>query len=123
MFQQITIVGNLGRDPEMRVTQDGKSVCNFSVAVNNGSGDNKTTAWFRVSAWNGLSEICGKYLNKGSKVLVTGVLRFDAATGGPQVFKKQDGSAGASFEVYADNVRFLSPREDAPASPAAVTPF
>jgi single-strand DNA-binding protein len=117
MFQTIIIAGNLGRDPEMRYTQGGQAVTNFSVAVNdnytNSSGERvERTIWFRVSTWGKQAEICAQYLKKGRKVLVEGRLTADPATGSPRVFSRQDGSMGSSFEISASTVRFLSSRDE-----------
>lgn len=114
MFHTIIIVGNLGRDPEMRYTPSGQAVTNFSVATNRqytGSDGNlvKETIWFRVSTWGKQAEICNQYLRKGSKVLIEGRLQPDAKTGGPRIWQGQNGPA-ASFEVVANTVRFLSAR-------------
>lgn len=119
MYQTIIIVGNLGRDPEMRYTPGGQAVTSFSVATNRqytGSDGQqvKETIWFRISAWGKLAETCNTYLKKGSKVLVEGRLTADPATGGPRLWTGQDGSTRASFEVSANTVRFLSGREEAP---------
>lgn len=113
MFHTIIIVGNLGKDPEMRYTPSGQAVTSFSVATTrqytSGSGEQvKETCWFRVSVWGKMAEVCSTYLKKGSKVLVEGRLTPDKSTGGPRVYDKQDGSSGASFEVNAQTVRFLS---------------
>jgi single-strand DNA-binding protein len=118
MFQTIIIAGNVGRDPEMRYTPSGQAVTSFSVATNrqytNNNGETvKETIWFRISAWGKTGEICNQYLKKGSKVLVEGRLTADPATGGPRVWTAQDGSTRASFEVYAQTVRFLSSRGEA----------
>jgi single-strand DNA-binding protein len=115
MYQTIIIVGNVGRDPEMRYTPGGQAVTSFSVATNrqytNNNGETvKETIWFRVSAWGKTGEVCNQYLKKGSKVLVEGRLTADPATGGPRVWTAQDGSTRASFEVSAGTVRFLSSR-------------
>lgn len=115
MYQTTIIVGNLGRDPEMRYTPSGQAVTSFSVATNrqytNNAGETvKETIWFRVSAWGKQAETCNQYLKKGSKVLVEGRLTADPATGGPRIWTGQDGSARASFEVNAQTVRFLSSR-------------
>lgn len=123
MFQTIIIVGNLGRDPEMRYIPSGKPVTSFSVATNrqytNNAGETiKETIWFRVSAWDKTAETCNQYLKKGSKVLVEGRLTADPATGGPRIWTGQDGSPRASFEVTAGTVRFLTPRGEGEA-PAA----
>jgi len=110
MYQKLIIIGNLGRDPEMRYTPDGKAVTSFSVATSRKYNDKEETAWFRVSVWGKQAESCNQYLTKGSKVLVEGRLRPDSNTGAPQVFQKKDGSWGSSYEVFADTVRFLSAR-------------
>ncbi len=127
MYQTIIIVGNVGRDPEMRYTPSGQAVTSFSVATNrqytNNNGETvKETIWFRVSAWGKTGETCNQYLKKGSKVLVEGRLTADPATGGPRVWTGQDGSPRASFEVSAQTVRFLSSRGETESSAAGSTP-
>jgi single-strand DNA-binding protein len=114
MFHTIIIAGNLGRDPEMRYTPSGQAVTNFSVAVNdnytNSQGEKvERTIWFRISTWGKQAEICNQYLKKGRKVLVEGRLVADPATGGPRIWQGQKGT-GASYEVSASTVRFLSSR-------------
>ena len=115
MFHTIIIVGNLGGDPEMRYTPSGQTVTSFSVATNrrytasNGEAV-KETIWFRVSVWGKLAETCNTYLKKGSKALLEGRLNPDKETGGPRTFTRQDGTLGASYEVTAFTVRFLSAR-------------
>jgi single-strand DNA-binding protein len=115
MFHTIILVGNLGKDPEMRYTPSGQAVTSFNVATNRQYANNtgqqvKETAWFRVSVWGKQAETCNQYLHKGSKVLVEGRMTVDQATGGPRVYARQDGTYGASFEVTAFTVRFLSPK-------------
>ena len=112
MYQQITIVGYLGNDPDMRFTPNGQAVTGFSVATsrkytNNSGQQIDETVWFRVSVWGAQAESCNQYLHKGSPVLVVGRLRPDPQTGNPRTFTRQDGSIGASFEITAPNVRFL----------------
>jgi len=119
MFHTIIIVGNLGRDPEMRYLPSGQAVTNFSMASSRQyTGSNgeqvKETIWFRISVWGKMAEVCNQYLKKGSKVLVEGRLTVDNATGGPRVYTRQDGTTGSSFEVSAQTVRFLSSRSDDP---------
>lgn len=118
MFHTIIIVGNLGRDPEMRYTPNGQMVTTFSVASSRkwtGSDNQKhdETIWFRVSAWGKQAETCSNFLRKGSKVLVEGRLTADAASGGPRIWNRQDGTPAASFEISAATVRFLSSRTEA----------
>ncbi len=115
MYHTIIIVGNLGREPEMRYTPGGQAVTNFSVATSRQYQGNdgqmvKETIWFRISVWGKQAESCNTYLHKGSKVLVEGRLQPDPSTGGPRVFQRQDGTSGSSFEVTASTVRFLSSR-------------
>jgi|GEM_PF-125552 len=115
MYHTLIIVGNVGKDPEMRYTPSGQAVTSFSVATNRqyttGNGEQiKETVWFRVTTWGKQAEICNQYVKKGMKVLVEGRLTPDKTTGGPRIWTKQDGSAGASFEVTAGTVRFLSAR-------------
>lgn len=112
MFHTILIVGNVGREPEMRYTPTGQAVTSFSVATDRqytGSAGQpvKETIWFRISVWGKLAENCNIYLKKGQKVLVEGRLVPDLETGGPRLWKRQDGTMAASFEVTASTVRFL----------------
>ena len=111
MYQQITIVGNLGHDPQSRDV-NGTLVTNFSVAANerwtDQSGEkHETTTWYRIAAWGRLAEVCAQYLSKGRSVMVIGRLKADPQTGGPRVYTKRDGTPGASFEVVARRVLFL----------------
>jgi single-strand DNA-binding protein len=120
MYQKIIVVGNLGRDPEMRYMPDGTAVTSFSVATSRRWTDRATgqpvdeTTWFRVNVWGRQAESTNQYLSKGSKVLVEGQITPDRNTGGPKLFTRQDGTVGSSFEIRADNVRFLSSRDEAP---------
>jgi single-strand DNA-binding protein len=113
MHQNLVIVGNLGRDPELRYLQSGEAVCNLNVAINRKWNDRQTgepqeeVCWFRVSVWGKQAEAVNEYLTKGRQVLVEGRLRPDPETGGPRVYFRQDGTAGASFEMVAQTVRFL----------------
>jgi single-strand DNA-binding protein len=123
-YHTTILVGNLGRDPEMRYTPSGQAVTSFSVAVSeaytSANGEKvKKTIWFRVSAWGKQAETCNQYLKKGSKVLVEGRISADPATGGPKIFTRQDGTSGSSFEITATIVRFLSSRGDNEGGPVA----
>jgi single-strand DNA-binding protein len=79
-LNRVQLIGNLGKDPESRLTSTGKKVCQFSLATNRrwktGDGETKdTTDWFNVQAWGRLAEICQEYLKKGSLVYVEGRLQ------------------------------------------------
>src|SRR5512133_2025627 len=101
---KVMIIGNLGRDPEMRYTPNGNPVTSFPVAVNRvftaGGERKEETEWFRVSAWNKLAEITSQYLHKGSKVYVEGRLSTRA-------WETPDGRKGTSLEVRASDMQIL----------------
>jgi single-strand DNA-binding protein len=124
MYQRLVLVGNLGRDPEMRYTPQGTPVTTFPVATSRkyttADGQQKEeTVWFRVQVWGKQGETVNQYLAKGRKVLVEGTLIPDE-NGGPRVWTGQDGKARASFEIRAQTVRFLDSKRDvAAAQPAA----
>ena len=109
MYQQITLIGNLGADPEMRYTPNGLPVTSFRMAVSrswtgqDGQRQEKTV-WFRVTAWRKLAETASQYLTKGSKVLVVGELEE------PNAYIDREGKPRASLEVTASTIRFLSAR-------------
>ena len=117
----ITIIGNLGSDPEMRYTQSGVAFTSFNVAVNDSrrgkdGQDEEHTDWFRVTCWRGLAEIANNYLQRGSQVFVEGRFRTSEWTG-------NDGQTRTSLEVDANNMQLLArSREDggggAPQPPA-----
>ncbi|MBQ7455809.1 MAG: single-stranded DNA-binding protein [Clostridia bacterium] len=115
-MNKLFIIGNLTRDPELRSTRDGISVCSFTVAVNrrvrNAEAGQPEADFFRVTAWRQLGENCAKYLSKGRKVGVTGSVSVSTYTG-------NDGNTRASLDVTADDVEFLSPRGEAGEAPAA----
>lgn len=107
-YQQCIIVGNLGRDVELKYLPSGDAVCKFSVAVTerwtkNGERQEKTT-WFSVSAFGTLAESCAQYLAKGSQVMCIGTVEARAYQG-------KDGNPAASLDMRARDVRFLSRRE------------
>jgi single-strand DNA-binding protein len=109
MYEQLTIVGNLGRDPEMRYTPSGKPVTNFSVAVNtrwtNSDGsDGERVTWYKVACWGKLAEVTNQYLAKGRKVMVVS-RRIEA-----EAYIDKEGEARAALKVTADAVKFLDAR-------------
>ena len=109
MYHKLTIVGNLGKDPEMKYTTDGKAVTTFSVAASNRKDE---TVWYRITTWDKQAETCNQYLHKGSKVLVEGALKADAQ-GNPRTYERKDGGGwAASFEVVASSVKFLSGKDE-----------
>ena len=109
MYQQVTIIGNLGRDPVSKQSQSGKQYAIVSVAASRSLGQgNKETAWFTVTAWEKIGQYLVNYAQKGSLVMVTGRLQPDAASGGPRIWFDNSGNARASFEIVASEVKILS---------------
>ena len=106
-MNKATIIGNLVRDPELRTTTSGISVCSFTVAVNRRQrrqeGEEAEADYFRVTAWRERGETCGKFLQKGKKVAVVGPVSVSTYQG-------RDGKTYASLEITADEVELLSPR-------------
>lgn len=102
-MNQLTIIGNLTRDPELRTTQSGVDVCSFTVAVNRHVKEGDKADYFRVTAWRELAQNCHKYLLKGRKVAVTGPVSVST-------YQSSDGSTRANMEVQAQSVEFLTPK-------------
>jgi len=102
-YQQTTIIGHLGRDPESRYTQGGDQVCNFSVAVTEKWGGKETTTWFRVNAWKKLAEVAQNYLKKGDAVMVVGRMNC-------RQWEDKDGQKRESWELTADQLRLMGAR-------------
>ena len=116
-MNSLHIIGNLTADPETRTTSDGRDVCNFTVAVNRRK---KTKGqpeadFFRVSAWNETGKNCQKYLSKGRKVSVVGPVTARAYT-------RNDGTVTASLEVMANDVEFLSSKNEGTGDNNGYTP-
>ncbi len=109
-FNKIIIVGNLGRDPELRYTPQGTAVCNFSIATNERRKD-KTgefqdiTTWFRVTLWGNQAENASKYLTKGKQVYIEGRLHLEEYT-------DRDGVQRQTLEVQGTDMRFIGGRTD-----------
>lgn len=104
-MNKVHIIGNVTKDPVLRSTPSGVSVCDFTVAVNRRSKDSNEADFFRVTAWRQLGENCHRYLQKGRKVAVVGAVSARA-------YQSNDGQCRASLEVIADDVEFLSPRQE-----------
>lgn len=109
-FNKIILVGNLGRDPELRYTAQGTPVCSFSMATNerrkdrNGEMQDQTT-WFKITLWNRLAENASQYLQKGKQVYIEGRLRVEEYT-------DRDGKPRTSLEVSATEMHFIGSRHD-----------
>ena len=109
-MNKIILIGNLTRDPELKTTPNGYSVCEFTIAVNDRNArrqqnGQESAQFFRISAWRQLGENCQRYLAKGRKVFVSGPLTA-------RTYQANDGTTRVSLEVQADDVEFLSSRND-----------
>lgn len=104
-MNKVFLIGNLTKDPEMRSTQSGVAVCNFSIAVNrrfrNPQTGQQETDFLNVVAWRQLAELCAKYLAKGRKVAISGSIQT-------HIYEAQDGSKRSAFDIVADEVEFLT---------------
>lgn len=119
-FNKIIIVGNLGRDPELKYTPQGQQVCEFSVATSEKRKDNhgemkEETTWFKVSFWGKLAEVASQYLAKGRQVYIEGRLRAREWT-------DKEGKTRTSLEVFGSELKLLGSRnEDAMANAASTS--
>ena len=104
-MNKIILIGNLTRDPESRTTPSGHTVCNFDIAVNERRGGQDPTTYFLIAAWDRTGESCQRYLSKGRKVFVAGPLSA-------RTYQANDGTTRVSLEVNANDVEFLSSRND-----------
>jgi single-strand DNA-binding protein len=111
-FSKVMIIGNLGRDPEMRYTPNGRPVTEFSVAVNQNTKNQQTgewveaTDWFRVTVWGDRAERTAEQLRKGNRVFVEGRFRT-------REYEARDGQRRVSLEITADSVVSLDRPSDA----------
>lgn len=106
MSNTTQVIGNVGREPELRETQSGSKVCDFSIAHNsewtNDSGEKmKKTTWFKVTCWGKLAEIVAQYVKKGKQVVVEGTISASAWT------DKDSGELRTSLDLKANTVKFL----------------
>lgn len=118
-YCNVTLVGGLGQDPTIRSTPSGKKVASFSVAVDQGFGENKKTEWVNVIAWEKLAELAEKFLKKGKQIALSGTLQtssWDDKTTGQKRYKT---------EVVARDLMFMdsgSKSEDQPTRQERATP-
>lgn len=108
MFNKVILIGNLTRDPELRYTPQGTSVCNFGIAVNRkfkqGEDVKEEVTFINIVVFGKQADTCGQYLNKGSAVLIEGRLQ-------ERRWETEDGQKRSRHEVVAQNVRFLSKKQ------------
>ncbi len=105
-MKKMIVTGNLGKDPEKKIDGTGNLFVTFSIAVSVGHKDNPKTDWVDVSCNGKLAELASNYLNKGSKVLITGFPIVNA-------YLNKDNNAVGVLKVYAENIEFLRAKQDA----------
>ncbi len=109
---KVILIGNLGKDPEVRYLEGGTAVANFTLATSESFKDRNTgekksiTDWHNIVVWRGLAELVEKYLKKGSKIYVEGKLKTRS-------WKDQDGNTRYTTEIVADNLTMLGGRNEA----------
>lgn len=116
-FNKIIIVGNLGRDPELRYTPQGTPVCSFTMATNERRKDRSgefqdQTTWFRITLWGRQAETASQYLSKGRSVYVEGRLRVEE-------WNDRDGRQRYTLEVHATDMQFIGGRSDEQTQPTS----
>ena len=104
MINKAILVGRLGRDPECRATQSGKTVCNFTLATDTGFGDSRTTDWHRIVCFDRQADFCKNYMRKGSLVFVEGRISY-------RQYEK-DGVKQYITEIIANNIQSLQSRAE-----------
>ena len=104
MLNKVMLIGRLGHSPELRQTQQGKSVCTFTLATDTGYGENKKTDWHKVTVFDKAADKCAKYLRKGSSVYVEGRLSYDTY--------EKDGIKRTTVKIIANDVRFVGAKSD-----------
>lgn len=118
MYSRLTIIGNVGRDAELRQLDSGKQVANFSVAVNDYQ---EHTLWVKVVVWGNFADTVVKYAKKGVKVFVEGSLNSDDY-GNPRIWNNTEGEPRTNFEMNANTVKFLSwPTDEQQSEPVPST--
>ncbi len=116
-LNKVMLIGNLGKDPELRYTANGTAVASFSIATtdtwkNNEGVVQERTEWHNIIAWNKLAEICGEWLKKGQKVYIEGNIRT-------RNYEDKDGKKKYITEIYADNLIMLGGGKGESTSPMA----
>ncbi len=104
MINNCMFIGRLGRDPESRFTQSGKTVVNFSIACSEKRGGEEYTEWVNIVAWDKLGEICAQYLQKGSLVYISGRMQT-------RKWQEKSGTDRYTTEIVAREMKMLDGRE------------
>lgn len=105
-MNSVNLIGRVGRDPELKFTPKGTAVCEFSLAVDDGWGENKKTVWLDVTLWGVTAETCGAHVTKGDKLGVTGRLSMDEWT------DKASGQKRTKIKITAEAIHFCGAKRE-----------
>lgn len=111
---KVILIGNVGRDPEMKATTGGTPLVTFSIATSYGAGDNRQTEWHKIVCWSKLAEFSEQYVRKGRKVYIEGRIQSRKYTG-------NDGVERVSFDIVANQIDLLDARPAEEAEPPTPT--
>lgn len=104
-FNRIILVGNLGKDPELRYTPKGDPVCSFNIATNEKRGEKEVTTWFKITVWGKRAEVAAKHLTKGKQVYIEGRLAIEEWT-------DSDNKNRYTLDVQASDFQFIGSKTD-----------
>lgn len=110
MYHKISMIGRVGRDPEVKIAKNGLKLSSFSIAVDihGKTKDQKVTIWPKITVFDSAAEFVREHVKKGDLVLVDGRLSPDPATGTPKIFQKKNGSYSSNYEIVGEKVQLLS---------------
>ena len=121
-LNKVILIGNLGRDPEVRYMPNGEAVCNFSIATSETWNDRQTgqrqerTEWHNITLYRRLAEVAGQYLKKGSQVYIEGKIQS-------RKYTDKQGIERTAYEIIGDELKMLGGRDNQPAQPPEQQPF
>ncbi len=121
MLNKVTLIGHLGRDPEVRYMPNGDAVCNFSIATSESWKDQsgqrqEKTEWHAITLYRKLAEIAGQYLKKGSLIYLEGKIQS-------RKYTDKQGIERTAYEIIGDELKMLGGRDNQPAQPPEQQPF
>lgn len=116
MVNKVTLVGRVGKDPEVRATQGGGKVANFTLATTEKHKDREETEWHNIVIWNNLAEVAEKYVKKGALLYIEGKIKYEK-------YKAQDGSERSTTRIYASSMQMLGSKSDNQSTPAPQQKF
>lgn len=115
-FNQIVVLGHVGKEPEFQFTSTGKPICKLSIAVNDSYGDKKKTTWFQIVFWEKLAETVEKYVSSGMPLLISGRMTCDE-------FKDKEGNTRKSWYITASSMQMLGEKKENKQSASSFNPL